>query len=80
MLELRHFDLELLDLAARFLIDLAFSTAIFEASFPKLLVAFHPTIDLLVADVMLDGGFTIFTAILQTFPDDLDALFFGGFS
>ena len=80
MLELSHLDLEFLNFAARFLVDLASAAAIFKAGLTELLEAFHPAIDLLVADVMLDGGFTIVTAILQTFLGDLDALFFGGFS
>ena len=78
MLELSHFDLELLDLAARLLICLASAATILETGFPKLLVSFHPAIYLLVADVMLDGRLAIIAAISNTFLNDLDTLFLGG--
>ena len=55
MFQLSHLDLELLDLAARFLINLAFSAAIFQTSFAQFFKAFDPAVDLLVADVVLDG-------------------------
>ena len=72
--------LEFLNFAARFLICFAPSATILKASLAQLLETLYPRVDLLVADVMLDGSFTIIAAICQTFIDDLNAFFFGGFS
>lgn len=78
MLELSHLDLEFLYFVARFLVDLASAAAVFKPGFAKFLETLDPAIDLLVANIMLDGRFTIVAVILKTFLDDLDALFLGG--
>ena len=78
MLKLSHLDLKFLYFVARLLIDFAFSAAVFKPGFAKLFETLDPAIDLLVADIMLDGRFTIVAVILKTFLDDLDALFLGG--
>ena len=79
MLELSHLDLELFEFAARLLVYLALSSAIFKPGFAKLFEALDPTIHLLVANVILDGSLSIITAISNTFLYDLYALFFSGF-
>jgi len=78
MLELSHLDLELFDFAARFLIDLASASTIFQTRFAKLFESFDPAIYLLVANIVLYGRLAIIAAISNTFLDDLDTLFLGG--
>ena len=80
MFQLSHLDLELFDFVARFLIDLAFASTVFQARFSKLFESFDPAIHLLVANIMFEGRLTIVAAISNTFLDDLDAFFLGGVS
>ena len=78
MFQLSHLDLELFDFAARFLIDLASASTIFQTRFAKLFESFDPAIYLLVANIVLYGRLAIVTVVSNTLLDDLDALFLGG--
>ena len=80
MLQPLIFYLKLLYLAPRLLICFAPSAAILKTGLAKLLETLYPRVDLLVADIMLDGSLTKIAAIFQTFLGDLNALFFGSFS
>ena len=78
MPELFDFYLKLFFPAAWSLRRLAFAPPVFKPGLAELDVAVYPAIDLLLTDVVPDGGLTVVPAVGQTFPGDPDAFFFGG--